>query len=99
MTCRGRSPCPCETPLQPWYDLTDELTGEVVPIYGCPYANINLEIAEWFRWHGYWQKGLMPVAGGILDQSAKYLDVMEYLDLLMEQEPHDADGSRTQHHP
>ncbi len=50
----------------------------------------------WMRWYSYWQKGLVPVAGGLLDQPAKYLEVMEFIDLMRAKKEKDrADKRRT----
>lgn len=54
---------------------------------------------EWVVWYGRWQRGLLPVEGGVLDQPAKYLDVMEHLDQLTAKDKKDADGRRAQSHP
>jgi len=90
----------CEGPIQPWLDILDEETGEVVPISGCPYATLPMELAQWFPWYARWQKGLMPAAGGLLDQSAKYIEVMEYIDGLMARKAaRDADDRRARAHP
>lgn len=96
--------CPrkqCEGPIQPWLEITDDETGEKLPIIGCPWSTLPLELVEWFRWYGYWQKGWLPVDGGLFNQSAKYLDVMEYLDsLFTKQEARkDAYSRRTVYSP
>lgn len=87
--------------MQPWLELTDDETGEKIPITGCPWATIPTDLLEWFRWYGYWQKGWLPVDGGVLAQPAKFLDVMDYLDsLFAKQEARkDADRGGTVHSP
>ncbi len=96
--------CPrkqCEGSIQPWRDIPDDDPGGKTPITGCPWATLPLELMEWFRWYGYWQKGWLPVDGGVLNQSVKFLDVMDYLDMLFAKQEarNDAHGRRAFHPP
>ncbi len=80
--------------------MTNDETGEVWPITGCPWAQVDRAVLEWFRVYAFWQKGMLLVAGGLLDQPAKYVEVMEYLDGLMaRKDRRDADQRGTARHP
>jgi len=95
LPCLNSDQCRCHQQGQPWLEITDEETGERVWISGCPYVTLPVELLPWFRWYRWWQQGLLPGAGGLLDQSAKYLEVMEYLDgLIVRKEARDADERR-----
>jgi hypothetical protein len=63
-------------------ELRRDGDGERIPIVGCPLLAVTPESLAWIRWHGLWQRGLFPVAGGVMDQPAKYLSAMEHLDLV-----------------
>lgn len=63
-------------------ELRHDETSERIPIVGCPLLAITPEALAWIRWHGLWQRGLLPGGGGVMDQPAKYLAAMEHLDLV-----------------
>jgi hypothetical protein len=82
--------------IQPWLQITDEETGEAWDISGCPFSHLDPVAMEYVRWYGYWQRGLLPVPGGVLDQAQLFLEVMEYLDTLVNRkDARDADECRT----
>lgn len=49
------------------------------PIYRCPVALLTLETATLCRLYPHYTRGVLPVAGGLLDQTATFLDAMEVL--------------------
>ena len=51
-----------------------------VGVTRCPYATIPKHILGLSPWYNDWKNGLLPVAGGVLDQSAFFVDAMRYLD-------------------
>ncbi len=68
-------------------EFRDDGTGERIPIVGCPLGYVTTQIVGWLGWHALWQRGVLPCAGGLLDQPAKYVDVMELLDMLIANKP------------
>ncbi len=96
ISCLNNERCRCVREMQPWLQITDEDTGEVWDIAGCPFAQLDPVAMEYVRWYGYWQRGLLPVPGGVLDQTQLFLEVMEYLDTLVNRkDARDADECRT----
>ncbi len=98
--CLNNATCRCVRELQPWLQITDDDTGDLLDIYGCPFAHLDPLAMEYVRWYGYWRRGLLPVPGGVLDQANLFLEVMEYLDTLINRkDTRDADDSRTRLDP
>lgn len=68
--CCKKTPCSRDDGFNSW-ELSD---GTVLKT--CPARLINRESIMWFSWFDHYQKGVLPVAGGLLDQTAVYVDVM-----------------------
>ena len=51
-----------------------------VEIQGCPRKSVGWEMTQAINLASYASKGFLPVAGGILDQSAWFVDVWTTLD-------------------
>lgn len=72
----------------------------VLDVTGCPLNYITPLAADWARWFGFWRQGWLPLDGGVLDQPAKFIEVMEYLDgLSAKKEAARANEHRTRAHP
>lgn len=50
-------------------------------LYVCPKGSAPRWTWLWIKWYGHYKNHLLPVAGGILDQSAKYVEAMEIIDV------------------
>lgn len=68
--CYGRDPeCPeCE----------GDQRG--IPVYDCPYRTAAPTVLRALPFYANWRNGLLPVPGGLLDQSASFVDAMRMLD-------------------
>lgn len=51
-----------------------------VPMSDCPYRVLPRHIQELVAWYGDWDKGRLPMDGGLLDQSAGFVDAMRTID-------------------
>jgi hypothetical protein len=51
--------------------------GEVSKV--CPRLLITYETGQWLDWYTHYRNGLLPVAGGLLDQTALYIQAMTLL--------------------
>ena len=51
-----------------------EIDGE--EFYSCPKGLVTVESRLWINWYQHYKNNLLPVSGGVLDQSAKFLDAM-----------------------
>ena len=49
------------------------------PIYDCPVKLVSKETAMLCRLYPHYTRGVLPVAGGLLEQSATYLAAMDVL--------------------
>jgi len=38
-----------------------------------------METKQWFDWYGHYKNGVLPVSGGLLDQTAMYVDAMTFI--------------------
>lgn len=58
------------------------------PVYRCPWCSVEPEVAELVALHSVWPQAL-PIAGGIYDQPAGYVQAMRFLTMahgIMERE-------------
>ncbi|MDP3790341.1 MAG: hypothetical protein Q8R48_08085 [Candidatus Omnitrophota bacterium] len=46
----------------------------------CPVKEITLDISQYIRAYNFYKNGNLPNAGGWLDQTAKFIDVVELID-------------------
>ena len=46
----------------------------------CPFSTMSPGIAAIIPYYADWQQGRMPVEGGVLDQSAAFVEAMRFLD-------------------
>ncbi len=58
--------------------ITFDLGGYVVK--GCPYRNIKRSYKIFFTAYSRYEKGYLPNAGGWMDQSAKFNDVIDLIE-------------------
>jgi len=63
--------------VQTW-DLPDGTRSKV-----CPRELITANTLVWFKWYRHYKNGLLPVTGGLLDQSAMYVEAMTVIEELM----------------
>jgi len=59
------------------------LTFDGEETYACPRQDVRRRGAEWGQillYYGFYQKGHLPMAGGVTDQSAKAMEVFRILD-------------------
>ena len=54
------------------------IDGEELTV--CPKKAITPESFELLNWYAHYKNNLLPVNGGVLDQSAYYLDAMKHID-------------------
>ena len=47
----------------------------------CPRNNLDVESMQLLSLYKHYKNGLLPVGGGLLDQSAQYLEAMEIIDV------------------
>ena len=47
--------------------------------FRCPLKVITRETAEMLRYFKFYQNGYLPVSGGLLDQSAKFVSAIEVI--------------------
>ena len=52
----------------------------LIGIDRCPYKSISPEIFRLASYYSDWKEGRLPVAGGICDQSARYVQAMKLMD-------------------
>ena len=53
-------------------------TGEI-PLQGCPMDYVTGDIAMVMELADFYEKGLPPVAGGVLDQAANFVMACRYI--------------------
>jgi len=75
--CCGVTPCENENGKPQWI-LPDQTTTAI-----CPLRLVRDADREWLRWHALYLRGVLPVAGGMLDQSGHFYDAMLILDEVM----------------
>jgi hypothetical protein len=46
----------------------------------CPKGLITRESHEWLSWHTHYKNHFLPVAGGLLDQTAIFLEAMNFIE-------------------
>lgn len=46
----------------------------------CPKGQVNHESAEWLRYYMHYTNGFLPVNGGLLEQTAKFIAAMEIIE-------------------
>lgn len=61
------------SPVPQW-----EIAGEKLKV--CPKGKITGDSWEWIRWYSHYTKQLLPTMGGVLDQTAKYIEAMETIE-------------------
>jgi len=57
-----------------------ELGGREYPTRTCPRKLITDASWSWLRLHRFYARGLLPFAGGLLDQPNTFLESMEVID-------------------
>ena len=50
-----------------------------VEIDYCPLSVITLEISRYFSFYAHYKNGYLPASGGVLDQTARFLKMMEII--------------------
>ena len=56
-----------------------QIEGE--ELYACPKGMVTHESAEWLRYYSHYSKNMLPVAGGIIDQTARFVAAMEIIEI------------------
>lgn len=51
-----------------------------IPVYDCPYRTMQGTVLRAIPYFGNWRGGILPVEGGLLDQSASFVEAMRILD-------------------
>jgi hypothetical protein len=46
----------------------------------CPKGLVTHESAEWLRYYSHYCKNILPAAGGLLNQTMKYVSAMELIE-------------------
>jgi len=64
--CREEAPAPV-------FDLDGEIFNR------CPRTYVTPEVADLLRLYTHYDKGFLPVAGGVLDQTPQYLAAMSII--------------------
>ena len=47
----------------------------------CPKGLVTRDSAEWLRYYSHFSKGIMPVSGGLLENTAKFVEAMEIIEI------------------
>ena len=55
-----------------------EIDGEDLTV--CPRGQVTHESAQWLRYYSHYCNNILPTAGGILDQTGKYIAAMEIIE-------------------
>lgn len=48
--------------------------------YRCPVKRLTPDIIHFFRFYRFYKQGFLPVEGGLLDQSATFIQAVEIID-------------------
>jgi len=51
--------------------------------YSCPKGSVTRESGEWLRYYAHYMDGYLPVEGGLLNQTAKFITAMEIIKIAM----------------
>lgn len=78
------------------YSLECEKCGGVgtISVYRCPFATAPKELLAIIPFYSDWDKGRLPVPGGVLDQSNFFVEAMRYLDQCIARLQHEKDAQR-----
>ena len=67
----------CEKDAPVPYEL--EMDGEVIQLRRCPMRLLTATTHRALEFYGHYKQGHLPVAGGLLDQSATFLRAMSII--------------------
>jgi len=60
----------------------------------CPKTYVDSEFYEWFTLYDLFKKGIMPVEGGFYNQSNKFVQIVTYIDNILEEHKQESQGGR-----
>ena len=66
------------TPDNPSPNPQWDIDGEEFNV--CPKGLVTWESIDWLRYHSHYEKGFLPVAGGMMNQTAQFVEAMEIID-------------------
>lgn len=71
--CKSKAGCESDSPV-PLYTIDGE------DIFRCPLKLITSESYIYMQFYHHYKNGYLPVQGGILDQSSKFLEAMDIIE-------------------
>jgi len=67
-------PCTREDGVSSW-----EFSGGI-RVHECPLKLVTQDSMAWMEWYGHYKNGLLPISGGLLDQSAVFTQAMDFIE-------------------